>query len=297
MKLDLQNEQKIEAIKIGIIGLLFIILYSPTFHMFIYDWNTDDNYSHGFLIPFIVGYLIWTKKKELSKLVPKPSNWGLIVLFGGLFIYLVGTIGAEWFLKRSSLIIVLAGLILFLYGTAYLRMLLFPLLFLIFMIPLPAIIYKSIAFQLQLFVSTISARLIEFAGIAVFRSGNIIEVSSGPLAVEEACSGMRSIMALLALSSLFAYIMYKSRPKQLILFASALPIAIITNIIRVTATGILAHYFGREVAEGVLHDSFGWIVFVIAFILLFLLSKLLDWVELKFFNKPQKQNSIKAPTP
>lgn len=268
----------LHTIKISTLGLLFLILYSPTFSMFLYDWKTDDNYSHGFLVPFIVGYLVWTKKEDLAKLTPKPSYWGLPVLVGGLFVYLIGTIGSEWFLKRSSLIVVLGGLILLIYGIAYFKTLLFPLVFLVFMVPLPNIIYNALAFKLQLFVSFVSARLIDLAGIAVYRSGNIIEVASGPLAVEEACSGMRSIMALLALSSLFAYLMYTSRLKQWILIAFALPIAVVTNIIRVTSTGILAHYFGKEMAEGVLHDSFGWIVFVIAFILLFLLSKLLDWV-------------------
>lgn len=244
--------------------------------MFIYDWSNDDNYSHGFLVPFIVGYLVWTKKDELQKLTPKPSIWGLVVLLAGLSIYLVGTIGAEWFLRRASLIVVLGGLILYVYGIAFFKALLFPLIFLIFMVPLPAIIYKTIAFQFQLFVSMVSAKLIALTGIAVFRNGNILEVASGPLAVEEACSGMRSIMALLALSSLFAYIMHRSRLKRWILVVSALPIAIVTNIIRVTATGILAHYFGKNFAEGALHESFGLIVFGLAFALLLLLSKLLN---------------------
>jgi exosortase len=282
---------KVGLIKISVLSILLLVLYSPTFHMFLYDWSHDDNYSHGFLVPFIVGYLVWTKKKELHQLTPKPSIWGIVVLLTGLSIYLVGTIGVEWFLKRSSLIVVLGGLILYLYGIEFLKVLLFPLIFLIFMVPLPAIIYNSIAFQLQLLVSLISAKLITFAGVAVFRSGNIIEVSSGPLAVEEACSGMRSIMALFALSSLFAYIRYKSRLKQWILVAFALPIAVVTNIIRVTATGICAHYFGREVAEGILHESFGWLVFVIALVLLLLLSKVLDWI---FPGKPT-ENQVKTP--
>ncbi len=272
------SNYKIDIVKISILGILFLILYSPTFHMFIYDWNTDDNYSHGFLVPFIVAYLVWTKKDELQRLRPNPSVQGLFMLIFGLLVYLVGTIGAEWFLKRSSLIIVLAGLIAYLYGMAYFKTLVFPLVFLVFMIPLPAIIYSIIAFKLQLLVSLASAKLIALAGVAVFRNGNILEVSSGPLAVEEACSGMRSIMALLALSSLFAYIMYNSRLKQWILVVFALPIAVVTNIIRVSATGILAHHFGREMAEGFLHESFGWFVFVIAFALLLLLNKLLEWV-------------------
>lgn len=265
-------------IKISVLSVLFVILYAPTFHMFLYDWLNDDNYSHGFLVPFIVGYLVWAKREKLQKFTPQPSIWGLLVLLLGLSIYLVGTIGAEWFLKRASLIVVLGGLILYVYGTQYLKTLLFPLIFLIFMVPLPAIIYNAIAFQLQLFVSKVSVQLISFAGIAVYQSGNVIEVSTGPLAVEEACSGMRSIMALLALTSLFAYFMYHSRVKQWILVVFALPIAVVTNIIRVTVTGLFAHYFGKEFAEGILHESFGLIVFVIAFILLLVLSKFLNWM-------------------
>ncbi|PIE35856.1 exosortase [candidate division KSB3 bacterium] len=278
MNLDRTTEQKAEILKIAMIGLLVILLYFPTFHMFIYDWSNDDNYSHGFLVPFIVIYLVWTKKDELRQLQPAPSNLGFVVLLAGLFTYLVGTIGAEWFLKRASLVVVLAGLILYLYGNAHFKCLLFPTFFLIFMVPLPAIIYSNIAFKLQLLVSVVSAQLIPLAGVALYREGNILYVSTGPLAVEEACSGMRSIMALLALSALFAYIMYKNRLKQWLLVAFALPVAIVTNIIRVTITGIMAHYWGKEFAEGVLHESFGWLVFVIAFALLFLVSKVLDLI-------------------
>jgi exosortase len=177
------------------------------------------------------------------------------------------------------MIVVLGGLVLFLYGIAYFKTLLFPLIYLIFMVPLPAIVYTAIAFRLQLFVSMISAELIRLVGIAVYRNGNILEVAKvGPLAVEEACSGMRSIMALLALSSLLAYILYRTKLRQWILVAFALPVAVVTNIFRVTMTGILSYYFGREMAEGWLHESFGWIVFVIAFALLWLVSKGLNLV-------------------
>jgi exosortase len=259
--------------------------------MFIYDWSHDDNYSHGFLVPFIVGYLVWTKKDRLRKLSPQSSLLGLPVLLAGLSMYVVGTIGAEWFLKRFSLIIVIAGLILYLYGKAFFRELLFPIVFLIFMVPLPAIMYKELAFKLQLLVSVVSAKLIPLAGVALYREGNILYVSTGPLAVEEACSGMRSIMALLALSSLFAYLMYESRLKQWILVAFALPIAVVTNIIRVTVTGIMAHYWGKEFAEGILHESFGWLVFVIAFALLYLLSKVLDLL----IPSAKKEDGASAP--
>lgn len=278
MTITINNKYLSHIIKIGIIGGLCILLYAPTFSMFIYDWTNDENYSHGFLVPFIVAYLVWEKKTLLRQLNPQPSIWGLGILFGGLMVYLLGTVGAEWFLKRSSLIIVLGGLILYLYGKSYIKALIFPLVFLIFMVPLPAIIYKAMAFQLQLFVSTIAERVIGFIGIPIFRSGNILYLASGPLSVEEACSGMRSIMALLALSSIFAYLMYRTWLKRWLIVAFALPIAVVTNIIRVTTTGILANYYGQKIAEGFLHTSFGWIVFVIAFVLLFLLSQFLDWI-------------------
>ena len=287
MNTPLTNERKTDIMKVGAVGVLFLILYSPTFQMFIYDWSHDDNYSHGFLVPFIVGYLIWTKRDDLRMLTPEPSRIGLPLLCVGLALYVVGTVGAEWFVRRASLIVVLAGLILYLGGKVYFKTLLFPLVFLGFMIPLPAIVYQAIAFKLQLLVSWASAELIPLAGVAVYRNGNILEVSSGPLSVEEACSGMRSIMALLALSSLFAYLVYRSRVKQWIIVALALPVAVVTNIIRVTTTGIMAHYFGKEMAEGILHDSFGWLVFVIAFALLFGLSKILD----KIFPEPDSEHA------
>jgi exosortase len=263
-----------DVTKLGILSLVFIVLYSPTFSMFWYDWSTDDNYSHGFLVPFIVGYLVWTKREQLGRLSPVPSWAGLLVLLGGVSIYILGTIGSEWFLRRSSMIVVLGGLVLYLYGIMYFKILLFPLIYLIFMVPLPAIVYSAVAFRLQIIVSIISTELIRWTGIAVYRNGNILEVANvGPLAVEEACSGMRSIMALLALSSLLAYILYRTKLRQWILVAFALPVAVVTNILRVTATGILSYHFGREMAEGWLHESFGWIVFVIAFALLWLVSK------------------------
>jgi exosortase len=213
MNVDILPQQKTNIMKLGLIALLFLILYSPTFQMFIYDWSNDDNYSHGFLVPFIVGYLVWTKRDELRKRVPTPSLWGLVVLVLGLGMYVVGTVGAEWFVRRTSLIVVLAGLILYLGGKDYLRVLLFPLVFLLFMIPLPAIIYTAIAFKLQIMVSVVSAELIALAGVSIYRVGNILEVSSGPLSVEEACSGMRSIMALLALSSLLRIFKNRMTPR------------------------------------------------------------------------------------
>lgn len=273
-----------DIMKLGILLLVVLVLYSPTFKMFWYDWSHDDNYSHGFLVPFIVGYLVWTKRAQLGQLSPTPSWIGLLVLVGGVGLYILGTIGVEWFVRRASMIVVIGGLILYLYGMAYFRLLLFPLVYLIFMVPLPAIVYSAIAFRLQVLVSAISADVIRLVGIAVYRNGNILEVAKvGPLAVEEACSGMRSIMALLALSSLLAYILYKTRVRQWILVACALPVAVITNIFRVTMTGILAYHFGREMAEGWLHESFGWIVFVIAFALLWFVSTILNvmWPEPK----------------
>ena len=92
MNLQRIKTHKIGLIKLGVLSLLVVILYAPTVHMFLYDWTHDDNYSHGFLVPLIVGYLVWTKRRELQRLTPQSSLWGLVVLISGISIYLVGVL-------------------------------------------------------------------------------------------------------------------------------------------------------------------------------------------------------------
>jgi exosortase len=234
----------------------------------IIQWYNDPNYSHGFLIPLISGYLLWQRKDSLRSVVPIPSNIGLAVVIFGLGIYLIGNVAGELFTMKISMLVVLAGTILFARGMEFFKSISFPFLYLLFMIPLPYLLYDSVAFPLKLFVSKVSVEFLSFIGILVMREGNIIHLANTTLEVADACSGIRSIISLLALSTAIAYLTQKGWIKRVILIVLAVPIAVFVNSIRVIVTGILAERYGAEAAEGFFHEFAGLVIFGIAIVML-----------------------------
>jgi len=185
----------------------------------------------------------------------------------------VGWLGAEFFLTRVSMIGVLAGLVVFLFGWTYLSIALFPLLFLLLMIPLPAIVFNQITFPLQLLASRVGETALSATGIPVLREGNIIVLPHTSLEVAEACSGIRSLMTLLALGIVFGYFTDRRASVRTAIALMTIPVAVVANGIRVTGTGMLAYFFGVQAAEGFFHVFSGWLVFIAAFTMLFLLSR------------------------
>jgi len=232
------------------------------------QWYDDPDYSHGFLIPFMSGYFVWERREKLRALSPVPSVWGIGLLGLGLLMLVIGSLGAELYLQRSSLIVVLAGLVLLLRGRESLRVLAFPIAFLFFMIPLPAIVVNTVAFPLQLFAAQTATFCLYNFGIPVLREGNVILLAGTTLEVAEACSGIRSLQALLALGTVYGYFSQRVMWKRWMLVLLSIPIAIVANAFRVTGTGVLANYWGVEAAEGFYHTFQGWLIFVIAFVLL-----------------------------
>ncbi|HEY0077640.1 MAG TPA: exosortase [Pyrinomonadaceae bacterium] len=273
-------------------------------------WWDDPNYSHGLLIPFIIGYIIWTERERLSQMQSHPSVvWGALMIACALFMLWAGTAGAELFVQRSSLLLMLAGVAVYFRGFRLLKMLFVPLLLLALAIPIPAIIFNKVAFPLQLFASRCAVWAMRQFDIPVLRDGNVIELMplnshvTKKLEVVEACSGIRSLMTLVTLAVVFAYFTTPgvggdktnmdagnadgaSRGRwsparwglwrALIIVVAAVPIAIVTNAARVSGTGILARYYGTEVADGFFHSFSGWVVYVAAFLLLFAVGWLLD---------------------
>jgi exosortase A len=265
---------------VAALAVALVALYWNVVPHLVEQWAAEEDYTHGFLILPISLYIVWEKRQELKKLTPEPSLAGAGLLALGLFTLLLGAVGAELFLQRSSLILVLAGLVWLILGKAFLSELAFPLAFLIFMVPLPAIVMNAIAFPLQLFAAQSATFCMEAAGVPVLREGNTIVLSNTTLEVVEACSGIRSLQALLALGAIYGYFTQKVAWKRWALIGLSIPIAIVANAFRVAGTGFLAYFIGPEAAQGFYHTFAGWIVFAVAFVLLLgaggLLAKLSD---------------------
>ncbi len=258
-----------------LISGLVLFLYQDVIWGMGSDWNNNPDYSHGFLVPILSAYFIWERWNVLIDEAPAPSIWGVGLLLLGLASLVIGLVGAELYVQRASLIVVLSGLVLLILGWKYLWLLSLPIGFLVFMIPLPAIVVNTIAFPLQLFAAETAAFCLFSLGIPVLREGNLIMLASTTLEVAEACSGLRSLLSLLALGTVYGYFSQNVLWKRWMLVLLSVPIAIVANAARVSGTGILAHYFGEEAAEGFYHTMEGWLVFVVAFVLLFLCGMIL----------------------
>jgi len=259
---------------IGLLLLLFV-LYAKIIPPMVQQWYQDENYSHGFIVPLIAGYFLYTRWDELKDAQVNPSKIGLAVIIFGLCQLLVAWLGVEYFTMRSSLIVLLAGLVLYFFGRNVFRIVTLPLAYLFFMIPIPYIIYDAVAFPLKLFVTKVSVGFLKLVGVVVLREGNIIMFPATTLEVADACSGIRSLISLLALAVAFAFFLRITPWKRWLLICSAVPIAIFTNALRVIVTGFLAQYWGAKAAEGFFHEFAGLAVFGLAMVMLVALGALL----------------------
>jgi exosortase len=177
------------------------LMYAGVLSSLVRQWSSDDNYSHGFFVLPLAAYFAWERRQALAAAVPRPSIFGLVIILGSLLVYTAGLLGAELFLTRISMIGVIAGAVLFVWGWTHFRILLFPILFLLLMVPLPSIIFNQVAFPLQLLASQAGEAVITTAGIPVLRDGNVLQLPSQTLEVAEACSGIRSLVSLMMLAS------------------------------------------------------------------------------------------------
>jgi exosortase len=247
---------------LGLLGALYRVILQDL----VRDWLEDPNYSHGFLVPLFSGYLIWRQRKKLKMLVPLGSWTGLPLLLGGIGMIILGEIGADNFLTRSSLVIILAGLVLFHLGKEIFRELVFALCFLFFMVPLPAILFYAVTFPLQRLAAQNAAWALDLLGVPVLLDGNVLHLSHITLGITEACSGIRSLVSLLALAVAWAYLTLNGTWAKIALVASAVPITIVANAGRVVTTGLLGQWLGVAYAQGFFHTFSGWLIFLFAFV-------------------------------
>jgi exosortase len=265
--------KEISWLQLAVVAALLLWLYGPTLAHLIVQWWHDPNFSHGFFVPLFSGFVVWQERDRLARIPILPSWSGLALLGVGLCVFIVGQLGAELFLARSSMLLVLASLIVLFLGWNYFRALLFPLAFLVLMIPIPAIIFNQITFPLQLLDSRLAAAVLPWLGVPVFREGNIINLPSMPLNVAEACSGIRSLMSLTTLAIIYGYLMDRRTAVRVLLAVASIPIAVAANSLRIIGTGLLVEYWDADKAQGYFHASWGVFVFVIALVMMYLLHQ------------------------
>lgn len=279
-----------------IITAAITFLYAAVLPRLVQAWWTDENYSHGILIPFLIGYLIWSEKSRWTKIEKRPAfAAGIAFVLSGIFLLLIGTLGAELFTQRISLVVLLFGIAVYFWGWRVIQFLFVPFVLLLLAIPIPTILFNQIAFPLQLLATDLAVWAIRLFALPVAKLGNVIEllpqgaVQAVQFEVVEACSGIRSLMTLMTLALVFAFFTRKNIAfekitfwrnsdfwRALILMLTALPIAVVTNAARIVGTVSTAYFYGKEVADGFLHELSGWLVYLAALALLFTVSLIFD---------------------
>ncbi len=264
----------------GMIVLLFGI-YFPILRIMVEHWAAVEDYQHGFLIAPLALYFAYERRFDLQDARIEGSWLGLAPLAIGVVSLAIGRLGTELMTMRSAFIFTLIGLVLLVLGREVFKILAFPLFFLFLMVPLPQSLVNTIAFPLQLIAAKVAVLSLQQIGIPALVEGNIIHLAHTQLFVHEACSGLRSLMALITLGVVFAYFFKRGVLwLQILLVASTIPIAIAVNSFRVALTGYLAHHFGEEAAGGVIHDFQGVITFGMAFFLLLGEGRLIEiWLR------------------
>ncbi len=272
-------EGRVRWWQLGTLALLTGFLYHSILSRLASDWLNDQNFSHGFFIPAFSAWVIWQDRRRLASLPIRPSWFGLVTMAGALGMLIVGVLGAELFLSRSSLIFLLAGSVIYFLGWGHFRALLFPWACLFLMIPIPAIIFNQIAFPLQLLASRFASSILSLLGVPVLREGNVLQLPAMSLEVAQACSGIRSLMSLGTLAIIYGYLFESRTYPRILLVTAAVPIAIVANGLRVVGTGLLVHYWDPARAEGFFHTFEGWVIFVVSLAMLFSMHGLMRWIE------------------
>ncbi|HSZ61478.1 MAG TPA: exosortase A [Terriglobales bacterium] len=275
--------------------LLMAWLYAPILARLFLQWigpARDPNFEHGIFVPQFALYILWQDRKRLQAIAPSPSWAGLPLIVLGLLMLIIGVLGAELFFSRVSLLILLAGLVILFQGWNFFRAILFPLAFLLLMIPIPALILQQITFPLQMLAAKLATALLQLVQVPVLREGNVIVLASMPLDVAEACSGIRSLLTLVTLAIIYGYLMETRIWMRVLLAISAVPIAVAANSFRIFGTGLLVQYWDPDKAEGFFHTFSGWLIFVVALVMLFALHRLLSSLVV-----PRRTVAMRNPDP
>lgn len=260
-----------------LVAALIILLYGWTLADMAIAWWIYPNLSQGIMIPPIAAYFAWHDRHKTLALPAAPDSRGFTLALMAAFLFLIGNLGAEYFLPRISFVLLLAALTWMFWGRARLRSLAFPFMLLSTMVPLPVLLYNWAATPLQLLASDAATILAQFFGISVYQDGNVIHLAGMSLGVEEACSGLSSLSALIVASLLLGHVYSCRTITRIALLLLSIPIAIAANIFRVTGTAILADWH-QELAVGFYHTFSGWLVFLAGYGMLVIATRLTRYI-------------------
>jgi exosortase len=258
-------------------GVLLVIPFAPVLYRMGYEWFTLEEMGHGLFVPFLAGYIAWKERDAILAEPVEGSWWGLVLVVIGYLQMLAGYLGADFFIARTAFLVTLMGVLWTTLGLRVMRAMAFPLVLLLFMVRLPLFVYSQITFPLQIFASTLAEGALGLMGIPVLREGNVLELASQKLSVVEACSGIRSLMSLGLLSLVYGYFFDEKKWMRWVLLAMSIPIAILANAFRVTLTGVISEY-QKQFAEGVYHSLEGWVIFMVALVVLVFTHQMINWV-------------------
>jgi exosortase len=263
---------------VALLAALLVALYHGIAVKLVQDWYDLPDFSHGFLIPFFVAFLLWDNRKNLRQSPLSPTWAGAWLVALGLFELLVGVFGADLFLQRTSFVLLVAGLVWTLLGKPMLGRVKFALFVMVLAIPLPTILFNQITFPLQLLASRLASDLLPLAGVPVLRDGNIIQLPAMPLEVAEACSGIRSLMSLFTVAVIYGYFLERATWRRVVLALSSIPIAVTANVARIFGTGLCVQYWDPEKALGFFHEFSGWLMFLVSLSCLYLVHLIMEMV-------------------
>ena len=258
-------------------SVAFAILFAEPFTTLLHDWLHDPDAGHGLLLGPLALYLAWRRGRAPTAHTQPVA--GLVVLVAAVLLRYVSGLAAELFTMRVSLWIAGAGLVVFLAGWAQLRHWWLSAVLLALSVPLPAVVLGTVALPLQLVASRLGAALLGMRHVPVALAGNVIQLPGRSLFVTEACSGLRSLTALVALGILLGVLILRSPWLRVVVLAAAIPVAILVNGLRVFLTGFVVYFVSPAAGEGVMHLTEGWVMFVGAFCILGALSWSLSWLE------------------
>jgi exosortase A len=257
------------------VAALVVLVYHETLVVLWRTWATNPNYSHGYLIPPVVAFLLWRDRRRYLAARGRGSLFGLVLIGLALLGHIVSIRAGVFMTQGYSLVLLLFGLSVFFHGGRATRTVWFPLGYLVLMLPMPPYMMNVIAFRLKVFAARAGSGIAIKLGIPLARSGMTIHIPAGSLRIADPCSGLRSLIALVALGALFAYLTRGKTWKRVVLFASAVPLAVLANVVRIAVLCVVANIWGIDAALGFFHDFSGLLLFMIAFVGLVTVRKLL----------------------